>query len=195
MHQAATGNCPALELDETDMAPSTATTQAITAHASYNHPIQRISHRTKPLPLTIQPPDPSWPAQFQALRAALQAALPSATAVHHAGSTAVPNLPAKAVLDIDLVVPDPDDEASYVAALVGSGWDEASGSSSGVGQGGVPGLRFLFREPGWHGHRFMVREEDAERGVMAANVHVFGPGCPEVERHRIFREWLCEVSF
>lgn len=174
------------------MATTTPTAEAITAHQSTNYPIERISRREKPLPFLIVSPDSSWPAQFQAFKAAVQTALgPVALTINHAGSTSVPGLPAKAVLDVDIVVADPTDEAAYVSALVGDGWER---TGKGQGDGGVPGLRFLFREPAWNEHRFFVREEDAEHGVMAVNVHLFGPGCPEVLRHQIFREWLIEVS-
>ena len=45
----------------------------------------------------------------------------------------------------------------------------------------------MLREPKWLGHRFFTAVEP-----MLANVHVWGPACPEVERHRILKEWLLE---
>lgn len=101
-------------------------------------------------------------------------------------------MPAKPIIDIDVVVADPTDEAAYVSALVGEGW-ERTGTGKGEGEGehrGGAGLQFMLREPGWHNHRFFVFDESAP----PANVHVFGPGCPEVVRHQIFREWLLTVS-
>ncbi|KAK7209117.1 hypothetical protein V2G26_016295 [Clonostachys chloroleuca] len=89
--------------------------------------------------------------------------------VHHTGSTSIPGLPAKNIIDIDLVVPDNTDEPAFVPAL------EAAG------------FQFLTREPHWHGHRFFCGYEP-----MVANLHVWSPDCPEVERHRIFRDWLVE---
>jgi GrpB-like predicted nucleotidyltransferase (UPF0157 family) len=47
------------------------------------------------------------------------------------------------------------------------------------------GFQFLIREPTWHEHRFFAAHEP-----MSCNLHVWGPRCPEVERHRVFREWL-----
>ncbi|OBS15532.1 hypothetical protein FPOA_12439 [Fusarium poae] len=64
-------------------------------------------------------------------------------------------------------VPDINDEASYANAL------EAAG------------FHFLVREPGWHGHRLFCDYEP-----VPTNLHVWGPGCPEVVRHRIFTDWL-----
>jgi GrpB-like predicted nucleotidyltransferase (UPF0157 family) len=86
--------------------------------------------------------------------------------LEHVGSTSVPGLPAKPIVDVSLVVADPVDEAAYVPALEDAGF-----------------LLHL-REPGWHQHRLL-------KGVdPAVNLHVFGPGCPEVERMLLFRDRL-----
>jgi GrpB-like predicted nucleotidyltransferase (UPF0157 family) len=47
------------------------------------------------------------------------------------------------------------------------------------------GFHFLTRERHWHEHRFFCAYEP-----RWANLHVWGPDFPEVERHRIFRGWL-----
>jgi GrpB-like predicted nucleotidyltransferase (UPF0157 family) len=86
--------------------------------------------------------------------------------VEHVGSTSVPGLAAKPVIDVVLVVPDPDDEGLYVPMLEGSGYV----------------LRI--REPGWFRHRLLTRAEPQ------VNLHVFGPGCPEVDRMLLFRNHL-----
>lgn len=107
------------------------------------------------------------------------------------GSTSVPGLPAKPVIDVDVVVADPADEASYVGLLVGEGWDGEECKGTGVGPEGGDrgaGLQFILREPSWQQNRFFVCHDPV------ANVHVFEPGSPEVVRHRIFRDWLIEVS-
>lgn len=133
---------------------------------------QRVNRRKARLNMAIVEPNPAWPQRFQDTKARIEAALGStAVAVLHAGSTSVPGLPAKDVIDVDLVVKDIVDEDSYVAALERSGF------------------LFLLREPDWHQHRFFVDEGDCP-GAYPINLHVFGPDCPEVERHRIFREWL-----
>ena len=112
-------------------------------------------------------PDPAWPAAYDALAERVRRALgPRVLALEHVGSTAVPGLPAKAVIDLDLVVADPDDEAAYVAALQ------------------ALGLELRVREPWWYGHRcFRGREP-------VCNLHVFGPDAAEPVRHRLFRDWL-----
>jgi GrpB-like predicted nucleotidyltransferase (UPF0157 family) len=119
-------------------------------------------------PVEIKSYDPSWPGRFDALAAGVSAALgETALAVEHVGSTSVPGLAAKDVIDIDLTVPDPREEATYVPALEATGWV------------------LTIREPSWHEHRCLTRSEGAR-----SNLHVFGPDCPEVIRHRMFRDWL-----
>lgn len=131
--------------------------------------VERIATRNLPDAIRIVDPDPTWPQQFQHIRARIQAALgDTALAIAHTGSTSVPDLPAKPIIDIDLTVQDIHDEASYVGPLESIGFT------------------FLLREPKWHEHRFFGRGRDP----VPVNLHVFGPDCPEVERHRIFREWL-----
>ncbi|MFZ0141648.1 MAG: GrpB family protein, partial [Aeromicrobium sp.] len=85
---------------------------------------------------------------------------------HHAGSTSVPGLAAKDVIDVLLVVPDPTEEAAYAPALEAAGYT------------------FHLREPEWHEHR-LFRE-----GSPRMNLHVFGRDCEEVRRMLAFRDHL-----
>ncbi|OLN94148.1 UPF0157 protein [Colletotrichum chlorophyti] len=78
-------------------------------------------------------------------------------------------LPAKAVIDIDLTVPDPSVEDDYVPALESVGF------------------QFISREPEWHEHRFFAMCEPYH-----CNLHVFKPGTAELVRHVIMKEWLIE---
>ncbi|GAA2527303.1 GrpB family protein [Winogradskya humida] len=87
-------------------------------------------------------------------------------ALDHVGSTAVPGLPAKDRLDIDLIVADPADESAYVPALATAGYT----------------LRT--REPQWYEHRCLWTDPHD------VNLHVFGPDCDEYLRHLILRDWL-----
>lgn len=117
--------------------------------------------------IEIVEPDADWPGVFETLRAAIVGVLGArALVVEHVGSTSVPGLAAKPVIDIDLTVADTDDEDAYVPALEGLGFV----------------LRV--REPWWMGHRCLVSAHPA------ANLHVWPPDSPEAARHRIFREWL-----
>jgi GrpB-like predicted nucleotidyltransferase (UPF0157 family) len=111
--------------------------------------------------------DPKWPALFQREADRIHALLGDrALRIEHTGSTSVPGLPAKPVIDLLLVVADSADEASYVAELDAAGY----------------ALRI--REANWHEHR-MMKGPDTD-----INLHVFSSGCPEIDRILAFRDWL-----
>lgn len=111
--------------------------------------------------------DVAWPDEYARQQQRIDAALGDAhIEVHHAGSTSVPGLAAKAVIDVILVVPDPADEAAYAPGLQAAGYT------------------FTLREPEWHRHRLF---KDRSPRV---NLHVFGPGCTEVARMLAFRDHL-----
>ncbi|MBL6852888.1 MAG: GrpB family protein [Alphaproteobacteria bacterium] len=118
-------------------------------------------------PVVIVDYDPAWPRQYDEQERRIRAALgDTALLVEHVGSTSVPGLPAKPVLDINLVVPDTTREADYRPAL------------------GAAGFRFFLREPDWFEHRLFKGE------APSTNLHVFPQGCPEVNRMRLMRDWL-----
>ena len=48
------------------------------------------------------------------------------------------------------------------------------------------GFALVLRERSWHEHRLFK----PVAAMPDANLHVFGPGCPEPVRHRLLREWL-----
>ena len=144
-----------------------ASAEDITRHWDFDGDLERIAPR-RPIPdVRIVEPDASWAGIFDEQHNLIVRALgPEAMAVEHVGSTAVPGLPAKPIIDIDLTVPDPAAEDAYVAALEGAGFV------------------FFWRERSWHQHRLFVRE------VPKVNLHVFGPDSPETIRHRMLRDWL-----
>ncbi|POR38102.1 hypothetical protein TPAR_01696 [Tolypocladium paradoxum] len=150
----------------------TAVFKASQVERDFDLAVENCDKRKFPNKIEIVEPDPTWPARYQLLKSRIEAALGAqALSIAHAGSTSVPGLPAKDVVDMDLTVPDPADEGAYVPAL------EAAG------------FHFRTREPHWHQHRFFSCYAPA-----AANLHVFGLGCPEVARHRIFRDWLARCD-
>ena len=68
--------------------------------------------------IVIADPDPAWAHQFEELAEALKSALgPLALAIEHVGSTSVPGLPAKPILDIDVVIDSPDRLPAVAEAL------------------------------------------------------------------------------
>jgi GrpB-like predicted nucleotidyltransferase (UPF0157 family) len=111
--------------------------------------------------------DPLWPGKFQRHAAIISQALGrKALVIEHVGSTSVPGLAAKPIIDIDVVVEDSSNEAAYLPALLASGYT----------------LRV--REPDWHEHRMFRTPE------LDVHIHIFSPGCVEVARHLAFRNRL-----
>ena len=141
--------------------------QQITRHHDEGEVVYVDAHPTDYV-LRIEEPDPGWADLYAALAAEVRDALgPQVLVLQHVGSTSVPGLPAKPIIDVDLAVPDPADEASYVPRLQALGY-----------------VHWL-TEPDWHQHRLLKR-----LGEPRVHLHVFGPDCPELVRHRMFRDWL-----
>ena len=111
--------------------------------------------------------DRQWPATFEAQATRIRTALGAvATAVEHVGSTSVPGLAAKPIIDINLLVADSAEEPAYVPALEALGYV------------------LHIREPGWHEHR-LLRLDDPR-----VNLHVFTTGSTEHDRMITFRDRL-----
>jgi GrpB-like predicted nucleotidyltransferase (UPF0157 family) len=123
----------------------------------------------KPLNSTIYlaPYDPDWPAQFSLQADRIRDALSERVLLlEHVGSTSVPGLSAKPVIDMVLAVRNSADEPSYVPLL------EARG------------FVLRIREPDWFQHRLLKAPD------IAGNLHVFSAGCEEIDRMLTFRDWL-----
>lgn len=117
--------------------------------------------------IEISEPDDAWATWYLDIADLVRGALRwRVLGLQHVGSTSVRGLPAKPIVDVDLTVADPADEASYVPALERAGFE------------------LHLREPWWYGHRLL------RHTAPRANLHVFGPDSPEVWRHRLFRDWL-----
>lgn len=111
--------------------------------------------------------DTDWPKKFKVHAERIIEALgPVALRIEHIGSTSVPGLAAKPIIDILVVVEDSADESTYLPQLEAAGY------------------RLRVREPDWNEHRmFRTPERDV-------HVHVYSEGCPEIERYLVFRERL-----
>jgi GrpB-like predicted nucleotidyltransferase (UPF0157 family) len=108
--------------------------------------------------------DPAWVARFEAQRSRISRALGErALRIEHIGSTSVPGLAAKPIIDIDLSVADPEDESGYLTDLEQAGYV----------------LRV--REPE---HRML---RTPERDV---HLHIGALGSLWSQRHLVFRDWL-----
>lgn len=143
--------------------------EEITRHHDEGEVIYVNAHPTD-YTLRIEEPDPAWANMYAELRLELVSVLGrQLLSIQHVGSTAVPGLPAKPIIDIDLAVVDLMDEGGYVSLLESVGY-----------------VHWL-TEPDWHQHRLFKRLTEPR-----VHLHVFGPDCPELVRHRMFRDWLID---
>lgn len=117
--------------------------------------------------IEIEEYDPAWPDRFAAARSQIAHVLGDrVSAIEHIGSTSVPGLAAKPIIDVDLLIADTSDEPAYLPALREIGY------------------RLVLREPWWYGHRMLVS------GSADVNLHVWPVDAPEPVRHVLFRDWL-----
>ena len=115
----------------------------------------------------LAPYDPAWPSLFAQLEQRIYEGLKDGVLLlEHVGSTSVPGLAAKPIIDIVLAVADSSDEAAYVERLEGRGF------------------KLRIREPNWYEHR-LFKFSDPN-----ANLHVFSDGCEEIDQMLLFRDWL-----
>lgn len=125
------------------------------------------SDRAERDPVEVVPYDPAWPGRFHSWRARLATSLAStAERIEHVGSTAIPGLPAKPVIDVQVSVSDPDLESSYVSAIETLGVQLRSRDSV---------------------HRFFRPFAGLPREIQ---VHVCATGSPWERKHLLFRDYL-----
>jgi GrpB-like predicted nucleotidyltransferase (UPF0157 family) len=111
--------------------------------------------------------NPAWPGLFAREEARVESILGSRVLrLEHVGSTSVPGLPAKSIIDMVMAVADSSDEISYVPDLEAAGY------------------RLRLREPEWFEHR-LFKGPDTD-----INLHVFTVGEPEIDRMITFRDHL-----
>jgi GrpB-like predicted nucleotidyltransferase (UPF0157 family) len=118
-------------------------------------------------PVLLADYDPGWPGLYEREAARIRSALGDRVLLlEHIGSTSVPGLAAKPLIDILLVVAEPGREETYVPQLERAGY------------------RLVIAEPDWHEHRVLKgRDPDV-------NLHVHPPESPEIERNLRFRDHL-----
>ncbi|GAA1442029.1 GrpB family protein [Leifsonia poae] len=119
------------------------------------------------VPIAVVASDPEWSVLFEREADRIRQALGDrALAVEHVGSTSVPGLAAKPIIDIDLTVADSSDEPAYAPALEAAGYV------------------LTVREPHWEQHRLFTGPANP------VNLHVWSVGADEPRRHVILRDWL-----
>jgi putative glutamine amidotransferase len=122
-------------------------------------------------PYAVVPHDSDWPSRFEAEAARIRAALgDQVVRIDHVGSTSVPGLAAKPIVDIQVSVRSMVPRTDYVAPLkeLGYGWTLDAWTDE---------------------HEYFSRDRDGEQ---AFHVHVCSVGGEWERRHLAFRDWLRE---
>jgi GrpB-like predicted nucleotidyltransferase (UPF0157 family) len=123
-----------------------------------------------PIQVVVVPHDPRWRDEFCAESSRVADALgPNVAAVHHIGSTAIPTIYAKPIIDLLVEVADVAAIDSCNSAMRALGYEPR-------GEFGIPGRRFF--------------RKDDDRRVRTHHVHAFAAGCADVARHLAFRDFL-----
>jgi len=142
------------------------------SHPGYSYPTyvsmtKDVSEPPQRL-IEVVAPNPDWPLQYEAEAALLKLVFGDLLAeIHHIGSTAIPGIYAKPIIDIMPLVYDIAAVDSYNGVMEALGYEA-------WGEYGIPGRRYFPRAPKRRTHQ----------------VHVFQLGAAEVPRHLAFRDYL-----
>jgi len=121
-------------------------------------------------PILLCPHDPAWPAAFAEAASELASHLSDVlVALHHVGSTAIPGIAAKPVIDVLVVVADLDALDRHVNVVVALGYEA-------LGEYGIPRRRYFRR--------------NNPLGARTHQVHAFPRGHEQIERMLLFRDYL-----
>lgn len=118
------------------------------------------------MPRALVAYDPAWPQQFEGLAAQIRAAGDSTWLIEHIGSTAVPGMRAKPIIDLAVRIRDLPDLSAHRAALQRAGWRDGSSVRT---------------------HPVLVREAD---GIRTAIAHFFVAEEWDAVNQRLLRDWL-----
>jgi GrpB-like predicted nucleotidyltransferase (UPF0157 family) len=120
--------------------------------------------------VTVHPPNPEWIDQFEEEAPKIHQALGgNVVAIHHIGSTSIPDIYAKPIIDLLVEVQEIDAVDNHNATMAALGYEA-------MGEYGIPGRRYF--------------RKDNDAGRRTHHVHVFKAGSPEVLRHLAFRDFM-----
>ncbi len=118
----------------------------------------------------VVPHDPEWRDAFEAETKHVAVALSeNVVAIHHIGSTAIPDIYAKPILDLLVEVSDITEVDGQSSAMESLGYEV-------MGEYGIPGRRYF--------------RKDNQQGIRTHHIHAFETGSAEVERHLAFRDYM-----
>jgi GrpB-like predicted nucleotidyltransferase (UPF0157 family) len=120
--------------------------------------------------ILLAPHSAAWGAAFEREASAIRTALSERfIELHHVGSTAIPGIVAKPVIDMLGVVPAVEELDVRAHRLAALGYEA-------LGEFGIPGRRYF--------------RKNAPDGVRTHQLHAFAAGSPEIQRHLDFRDYL-----
>lgn len=123
-----------------------------------------------PRRVTVVAHDPQWKSDFETEAGHIAHALgDTVVAVHHMGSTAIPGIFAKPVIDILLEIDDLQRLDDRCSAMEQLGYEA-------MGEFGIPGRRYF--------------RKDNASGIRTHHVHAFQTGSQEIVRHLAFRDYM-----
>lgn len=123
-----------------------------------------------PMKVGVEPHNPRWAGLYLAeSRRLVQVLGSSIIAIHHVGSTAIPGILAKPIIDILVEATDLGKVDERKTGMESLGYEA-------LGEFGIPGRRYF--------------RKDDDGGLRTHHVHIFLAGTPEVMRHLAFRDFL-----
>ena len=118
----------------------------------------------------VVPHNPLWRDAFEFESKHVAAALgENVSAIHHIGSTAIPDICAKPVIDLLVEVRDIEEVDQRSSAMESLGYEV-------MGEYGIPGRRYF--------------RKDNREGIRTNHIHAFESGSSEAERHLAFRDYM-----
>ena len=129
------------------------------------------SGAARPMPrIVLVPHNPAWQEEFERESSAVAPAFGDLlVSLHHIGSTAIPDIEAKPVIDMLAVVTDIGGVDEQNPKFEELGYEA-------MGEFGIPGRRYF--------------RKDSVSGERTHQIHAFQAGSPEVDRHLAFRDFL-----
>jgi GrpB-like predicted nucleotidyltransferase (UPF0157 family) len=120
--------------------------------------------------VVVLPHDPKWRVTFEAEAKQIAAALgENVEAIHHIGSTAIPNIYAKPVIDLLIQVRDITEVDKQSSGMKSLGYEV-------MGEFGIPGRRYF--------------RKDDQKGTRTHQIHIYESGSAQLERHLAFRDYM-----
>ncbi|OCQ88991.1 hypothetical protein BCD64_04410 [Nostoc sp. MBR 210] len=119
--------------------------------------------------IEVVPHNPHWRSQFETESKQIALAFSeNVVTIHHIGSTSIPNIYAKPIIDFLIEVKDITKVDEQISVMEALGYEF-------MGEFGIPGRRYFRKE---------------KENIRTHNVHTFEVNSPEIIRHLAFRDYM-----